>query len=232
MILVSRKARAVPADGTGYFQSSWPDSGVLRIIIEVGPSDRDRPVELTGKRCNDSAQLRDIDCSAIAGQRSSELNYQPPLSRYLMIEVRPGHPDDIATIVEFNAQLAWETERKQLDRQILNQGVARALAHPEVARYFVACREGRVVGQLMHTWEWSDWRNGFWWWIQSVYVAAEFRRQGVFRTLLRRLEQEAQRASDVVGLRLYVETHNELAQQVYHHLGFDSAEYLVREKRL
>lgn len=149
-----------------------------------------------------------------------------------MIEIRPGVFEDWLTIVEFNRRLAAETEGKMLSEKILTEGVQNLLRDPQRGRYFVAVHEGKVVGQLMHTWEWSDWRNGFFWWIQSVYIHPDFRRQGVFRRLFEFLEGKAREAGNVVGLRLYVETHNDQGHAVYEALKMVPAGYLVREKFL
>ncbi|MFO1021309.1 MAG: GNAT family N-acetyltransferase [Planctomycetales bacterium] len=149
-----------------------------------------------------------------------------------MIEIRAGVFEDWTTIVEFNTRLAAETEGKTLSTAVLTQGVQNLLRDPQRGRYFVAVHDGEVVGQLMHTWEWSDWRNGFFWWIQSVYIHADYRGQGVFRALFQHLEREAREAGDVVGLRLYVETHNDEAHAVYEKLQMVPAGYLVREKFL
>ena len=144
--------------------------------------------------------------------------------------VRSATLDDLPTIVEFNRRLALETEAITLSVEVLTQGVRAALLDPHKARYFVAEVEGHVVGQIMHTREWSDWRNGHIWWLQSVYVAEEFRRAGVFRSLVEHLRTEAQAAPDVVGLRLYVEEHNDRAAATYDRLGLPEAGYVVREQ--
>jgi len=144
--------------------------------------------------------------------------------------IRPATLDDLLTLVEFNRRLALETEGITLSAELLNQGVRAALLDPQKARYFVAEIAGRVVGQLMHTREWSDWRNGHIWWLQSVYVDQDFRREGVFRSLVEHLRAEAEAAPDVVGLRLYVEEHNDRAAATYDRLGLREAGYVVREQ--
>jgi GNAT superfamily N-acetyltransferase len=146
------------------------------------------------------------------------------------ITVREARADDWPTIVEFNRRLAAETESLTLDLATLETGVKAALADATKARYFVACTsEGQVVGQMMHTYEWSDWRNGDIWWLQSVYVHSDFRSQGVFRELFEHVAQRAKADERVVGLRLYVEDHNERAQAVYERLGLAPAGYQVME---
>ena len=147
--------------------------------------------------------------------------------------VRPARPDDADALVEFNFRMARETEGLSLDPAVLSRGVRAALADPSKALYFVAelpDAPGEVVGQLMLTREWSDWRNGDVWWVQSVYVREDRRRRGVFRALYDHARQQARAAPNVVGLRLYVERHNAAAQQVYQRLGMRDAGYLVMEE--
>lgn len=145
------------------------------------------------------------------------------------ILIRAARCDDWPAIAEYNCRLAWESEQKRLDPAKIEPGVQAVLADPSKGRYFVAETEGRVIGQLMVTWEWSDWRNGQIWWLQSVYVAAEFRQQGVFRRLFEHLVSLGQ-AEQVLGVRLYVEEHNARAQQTYHKLGLNQAGYHVMER--
>jgi GNAT superfamily N-acetyltransferase len=147
----------------------------------------------------------------------------------MSLVIRPPTGQDVETIVEFNQRLAHETEGKTLDRAVLTRGVRAVLADPHRGRYFVAEHEGRVVGQLMLTLEWSDWRDGWMWWIQSVYVRADARQQGVFRALYAHVLAEALRQGDVAGLRLYVEDHNTAAQRTYLKLGMTDAGYRVLE---
>jgi len=147
-----------------------------------------------------------------------------------VIQVRAARAVDADVLIEFNCRLAAETEHRQLDRLVVARGVAAALADPGKARYFVACAGDRVVGQLMHTWEWSDWRDGYFWWLQSVYVDATWRRRGVFRALYEHLCAAAEADPQVVGLRLYVERENLAAQEAYRRLGMSGAGYLVLER--
>lgn len=146
------------------------------------------------------------------------------------MQIRPATLKDLPTIVEFNRLLALETESIELSVAVLTDGVRAALLDPHKARYFVAEIDGQIVGQLMHTREWSDWRNGDIWWLQSVYVVASARRQGVFRALVEHVTQLAQSTPDVVGLRLYVEEHNDRAAATYDRLGLAEAGYVVREQ--
>lgn len=145
------------------------------------------------------------------------------------INVRDAVLDDAAVIADFNLRLAWESEGKRLDPATVERGVGLALTKPEMCRYFVAEIEGRVVGQTMITFEWSDWRAGVFWWIQSVYVSAEHRRAGVFRALFEHIRQLAQTGSDTCGLRLYVEEHNTAALATYQRLGMSPSGHLLFE---
>jgi GNAT superfamily N-acetyltransferase len=154
----------------------------------------------------------------------------PDDSRESLLQIRLAALDDWPVIAEFNMRLAEETEGKRLDADTLGEGVRRLLAQPERGRYFVACQDGRVVGQMMHTFEWSDWRNGEIWWLQSVYVLPEFRQRGVFRALFAHVQDLAHASPDVVGIRLYVEDHNTRAQAAYASLGLERAGYTVMER--
>ncbi len=147
------------------------------------------------------------------------------------ILIRQAILNDFQTVVEFNAALAWETERKQLDTSRLQEGVIAVLNNPEHGFYLIAedVHSGKTIGQLLITYEWSDWRNGVFWWIQSVYVKKELRRCGVFRNLYHYVLEEARNRKAVAGVRLYVEKENRLAQQVYQELGLLPAGYHVYE---
>lgn len=145
------------------------------------------------------------------------------------LTVRPAEMADHPHLVEGNQRLAWETERKRLDPDVVAAGVRRLLEDPYRGQYFLAISHGRVAGQMLHTREWSDWRNGDFWWLQSVYVWPEFREKGVFRALYRHVEDLARHDPDVVGLRLYVEHHNQSAIETYHRLGMVPAGYQVME---
>ena len=144
------------------------------------------------------------------------------------IQIRAATPADAAVIAGFNAAMALETEHKTLHAQTLRAGVERAIAQPRAARYFLADLAGEVVGQLMVTFEWSDWRNADFWWIQSVYVHPDFRARGVFKYLYQHVEQLARQAG-ACGLRLYVERENTRAQEVYRRLGMTDSGYAVFE---
>jgi GNAT superfamily N-acetyltransferase len=143
--------------------------------------------------------------------------------------VRAACAADEDVVCEFNARLAEESERRRLDPATLRAGVRAALGSPERGRYFVAEVAGRVVGQLLVTTEWSDWRNGWFWWIQSVYVAPAARRNGVYRRLHEEVERMARARDDVRGLRLYVEESNGHARATYARLGMLRTGYLLYE---
>lgn len=145
------------------------------------------------------------------------------------VMVRPAMLHDAPTIVEFNRRLAWETEQKPLDLEVVSKGVAALFGAPSRGRYYVAEQATRIVGQCMITYEWSDWRNGEFWWLQSVYVAEEARRGGVFRALLDCVRTLAERTEGVVGLRLYHEAGNARAVSAYERLGFHDPHYQVME---
>ena len=143
--------------------------------------------------------------------------------------IREAHTDDLSILVENNLALAKETESLNLDKDVLRKGIEQALSGEE-CHYFVAVISGKVVGQTMITYEWSDWRNGVIWWIQSVYVFPEYRKQGVFRTLFKHIENLARADPQVKALRLYVMQNNNIGQRTYHSLGMNDSGYIVFEK--
>ena len=146
------------------------------------------------------------------------------------LTIRRATPDDAATIVEFNRRLAEESEGKILDLAVLGAGVAGALADPEnKGPYFLAVDGQTVLGQMQITYEWSDWRNGWAWWIQGVYVRAGARRRGIFRALYEHVYQLAKQNPEVIALRLYVDRNNQAAQQTYLRMGMEETNYLVME---
>ena len=144
------------------------------------------------------------------------------------ITVRAAHRADQAHIAAWNAAMAWETEGKRLDPETLERGVLAIFDEPRRGFYLVAEHEGTPVGCLMVTYEWSDWRCGDFWWIQSVYVVESARRLGVFRALYGDVATRA-KAAQAVGLRLYVETENERAQATYAGLGMERCHYFMYE---
>lgn len=148
------------------------------------------------------------------------------------ITVRKALESDTEVLVQFNKAMALETEQKHLSERLLVPGVKRLCNKPEYGHYLVAETGGRIAGALMVTKEWSDWRNGLFWWIQSVYVLPEFRRQGVYRIMYHYLRDQAENDPDVCGLRLYVERENESAQKTYTRLGMNATRYLMFEEEL
>jgi ribosomal protein S18 acetylase RimI-like enzyme len=144
------------------------------------------------------------------------------------VVIRAAAGADLETIADFNVRLAEETEGTSLDRETVRQGVRTLLSDETRGSYFVACAGG-IIGQMMHTREWSDWRNGDIWWVQSVYVHPDFRRQGVFRSLYGHLKTLAKSNPGVVGLRLYVEQENHAAQATYAGAGMRRTRYLLMQ---
>ena len=148
------------------------------------------------------------------------------------IKLRRANQSDIGPLVEFNRAMARETENKELPVAILRPGVEGLFARPEYGFYVIAETETggekRAVGSLMITYEWSDWRNGLFWWIQSVYITPDWRRRGVYTALYDYVKRLAA-AEAVCGFRLYVEKENVAAQQTYERLGMSETHYLMLE---
>ena len=147
-----------------------------------------------------------------------------------MIEIRQAVSTDVETIAHFNIALCRETEGRELDPVTVTNGVRRFVCESNRGKYFVAEIEGQVVGQAAHTFEWSDWRNGEIWWIQSVYVHPDFRSQGVFRSLFMHIKELGEADVDCCGLRLYMEQENDTARASYRRLGFTETGYVVFER--
>ncbi len=145
------------------------------------------------------------------------------------LSIRRATPADAAVVCEFNAALALESEGKALDSATLAAGVRAALADPAKGVYSLAEAGGEAVGQMMLTYEWSDWRNGWFWWVQSVYVRPEHRRGGVFRALFADVLARAAAEPEVIGVRLYMEPGNARARATYKSLGLVEAGYEVFE---
>ncbi|HWU76681.1 MAG TPA: GNAT family N-acetyltransferase [Rhodanobacter sp.] len=145
--------------------------------------------------------------------------------------IRPANLSDLPDLAAWNAAMAWETEHKRLDPATLERGIAGVFEQPRRGFYLIAERDGEALGGLLVTYEWSDWRCGDFWWIQSVYVISSARRSGVFRALYAAVEQRAA-AAGAVGLRLYVETENQRAQGTYEGLGMQRCAYWMYEAPL
>jgi GNAT superfamily N-acetyltransferase len=145
------------------------------------------------------------------------------------VTVRRATPADLDVLVRFSAAMARETEGRVLDMDRLREGTRAVLESAERGFYLVAETNSTVVGQLLITYEWSDWRNGVFWWIQSVYVEPSARRRGVYRTLHEHVLQEARARGDVCGVRLYVEKGNMGAQAAYARMEMTPTAYRVYE---
>jgi ribosomal protein S18 acetylase RimI-like enzyme len=152
----------------------------------------------------------------------------------LELTVRPAVKDDVDSLVTFSAAMAWETEQRRLDEGRLREGTLSLLGTPSLGFFMVAevrdANRPNLIGQLMITYEWSDWRNGVFWWIQSVYVDPAWRRRGVFRQMHNAVMAAAKAAPNVCGVRLYVEQENQTAQTVYQRLGLSPSAYRVYEQ--
>ena len=146
------------------------------------------------------------------------------------LSVRVAERRDSQTLAKFNIEMAWETERKKLNSTIVTKGVQELLENPRHGFYVVAEGAGQIVGSLMVTYEWSDWRCGLFWWIQSVYVRPDFRRRGVFSRLYQFLKDKALRDANVCGFRLYVQSSNHTAQETYDNVGMKQTPYRVYEE--
>jgi len=146
------------------------------------------------------------------------------------LQVRKARGEDAASLVKFNQAMALETEGKHLDENILKAGVNAVLSNNDRGFYVVAEEAGEVAGGLLVTREWSDWRNAWFWWIQSVYVVPEARGKGLYRELSAFVWAMAHEAGDVCGVRLYVEKENHTAQAVYQRLGMHETDYLMYEQ--
>jgi GNAT superfamily N-acetyltransferase len=145
------------------------------------------------------------------------------------VTVRAAGPADAERIADFSRRLALESEGIVLDPARVAEGVRLGLETTARARYWMAEDGGEVVGQCMVTTEWSDWRAGWMWWLQSVYVTPEARGRGVFRALWERVLADARAAGDVVGIRLYVHDENDDARAIYERVGMERSPYLVYE---
>jgi GNAT superfamily N-acetyltransferase len=145
------------------------------------------------------------------------------------VRYREGVPSDANDIIDFQIAMARETEDFELQRDITTRGVHAVFADPALGRYFVAEADGHVVASLMITYEWSDWRNGVVWWIQSVYVVPDFRRRGVYAGLYQHVKAMVEAEPSIRGIRLYVDDRNTSAQEVYTRLGMNGEHYKVYE---
>lgn len=146
--------------------------------------------------------------------------------------IRTGQESDSAALIDFNIAMARETEDKRLPVEVVSAGVHTLLTEPQYGFYVLAEKGGEIAGSLMVTTEWSDWRNGEFWWIQSVYVRPHLRRQGIYRKLYEYVKARAADKGDVCGFRLYVERENTVAQEAYSRLGMEETAYKMFEESM
>ena len=144
------------------------------------------------------------------------------------INIRIAEAKDAEAMIEFNQAMAFETEGKSLDPEKISAGVKAVFGDKKKGFYIVAENEdSKIIGGLMVTYEWSDWRNGWFWWIQSVYILPEGRGKGIYSRLYKFVKEEASKAGGVCGFRLYVDLENKHAQKVYESVGMFASNYLI-----
>jgi GNAT superfamily N-acetyltransferase len=146
--------------------------------------------------------------------------------------VREAHKSDTPIIAKNNIQLALETEGMHLEERAAIKGVETVLSNSDRGFYLIVEDNGQMIGQCLITREWSDWRNGYFWWVQSVYVGKDWRGKGTFSSIFEKIHSMARERIDVVGLRLYVNRENALAREVYQRLGMKESRYVMYEKDL
>jgi ribosomal protein S18 acetylase RimI-like enzyme len=146
-----------------------------------------------------------------------------------MITIRPATEKDAKCIIDFQLNMALETENVKLDNTILSEGLKRLFEDPAKGKYYVAVDEGEIIGCLMTTFEWSEWRCGNILWIQSVYIKPSHRSQGVFKNMYEYMKSLVTPESEYRGIRLYVDKTNAAAQKVYEKLGMNGEHYQVYE---
>jgi GNAT superfamily N-acetyltransferase len=146
-----------------------------------------------------------------------------------MIAYREATPKDVSVIVDFQLAMALETEDLELDREVCTRGVYAVFDNPSRGRYFLSHNDATVIASLLITYEWSDWRNGNVWWIQSVYVRPLFRGRRVYAGLYEHVQRLVEADDSVRGIRLYVDRRNIGAQKAYTNLGMNGEHYQVFE---
>jgi len=146
------------------------------------------------------------------------------------IRIRRANTNDLDTLVKFNRNLALESEGKILNKDVLSSGVLLMFSDASKGFYLLAEHDGQIAGQLMITYETSDWRNGVFWWIQSVYIETAYRRKGVFTALYNEIEKLAKSSGTCCGIRLYVQENNQTALKTYEALGLIKTHYYLLEK--
>ncbi|WP_394205184.1 GNAT family N-acetyltransferase [Shewanella waksmanii] len=147
------------------------------------------------------------------------------------MQIRKGNAEDIQSLVEFNQAMAQETEGLSLDNDTLTRGVSHLINNPAQGFYLVAEVDGEIAGSLMVTYEWSDWRAKNYYWIQSVYIRPQNRRQGIYKKLYQAVKTIADDNGGAASFRLYVEKDNTKAQQTYSALGMEQSYYLMYEEK-
>lgn len=145
------------------------------------------------------------------------------------MKIRRATLEDVNIIAEYNYNLAFETEDKKLDMNVLTNGVRVLIEDESKGIYHVCEIDGKVIGQIMYTFEWSDWRNGTFLWVQSVYVNKNYRGKGVFKSLYNHVKRMCDNNSNICGIRLYVERENYVAQKTYSSLGMKECNYHMYE---
>ncbi len=148
------------------------------------------------------------------------------------MNIRIAKIEDAPDLVEFNQAMALETEGKRLETRILQSGVEAVFNDEKKGFYVVAEEENKIIGGLMITFEWSDWRNSWFWWIQSVYILPEARGRKIYSRLYDFVKNKARENGNVCGFRLYVEKENLTARKVYEKLGMEASHYLMYEEMI
>lgn len=146
------------------------------------------------------------------------------------MNIRVAGPADSGPLVDFNQAMALETEGLELDADTLRQGVEAVFGDEKKGFYVVAEADDKIVGGLMVTYEWSDWRNSWFWWIQSVYILPEARGKGLYGQMYEFVKEKAAAAGNVCGFRLYVESDNTTARRVYKKVGMKASHYVMFEE--
>jgi len=142
-----------------------------------------------------------------------------------MINIRKAEKELISLIADFQIKMAWESEEYQLDKAKINNGVKAVFDDKNKGQYFVAYDDKTIIGSLLITNEWSDWRNAWVWWIQSVYVLPEYRRKGIFSSMYQYIKSKVEQDEHIAGLRLYVEKDNLKAISTYKKIGMTDEHY-------
>lgn len=146
-----------------------------------------------------------------------------------MVKIRLATEEDSKEIIEFQLKMALESEGVELNRDTLTDGVVSVFKDPQKGKYFVAEDNQKIVGSMLTTYEWSDWRNQWVFWLQSVYIIPSFRGKGVFRLMYDEIKTQVEREKGVAGIRLYVDVSNKNAIGVYNSVGMDGEHYKVFE---